>query len=222
MKGKVASYVESKKFGFINGEDNQSYFLHSSALIQQFDQEKLVVGAKVDFDPVPTPKGLTAKKVTILPTFSKKQLVPFFTTKQAEPKRGFIEKKLFISTCFYRDINVAKQKFLNLANEAGCNAILEQDIEKTTFQDGNYLYTVHACRGYFSVVTEQAVCDDVLASKIAEFSIENAINTFQEKFAIVHARESAARANQFKESESHGCLFIFLIGFVLFIFFLMS
>lgn len=216
MKGKIVSYVESKKFGFIDGEDNQSYFLHISALIEQSQHVNLVVGAKVEFDPVPTPKGLSAKKVTILPTFLKKRLVPFFTTKQTHPKHGVVEKKLFMNTCFHRDINAAKQEFLNLAHETGCNAILEQDIERTTFRHGNYHYTVHACKGYFALVSEDTVCDNKLESELSNTAILNAVSSFKEKFAIVHARESAARANQLKSS--NGCLYFFLIGLAMLIF----
>ncbi|MDO8253174.1 cold-shock protein [Shewanella algae] len=41
MKGKVVSYVSSKKFGFINGDDGESYFLHVSALVNRSDEAKL-------------------------------------------------------------------------------------------------------------------------------------------------------------------------------------
>lgn len=218
MRGKIVSYVESKKFGFIDGDDNQSYFLHCSALIEQSQHAKLVVGAKVEFDPVPTPKGLAAKKVTILPTFIKKQLVPFFTTRQTHPKHGVVEKKLFMNTCFHKDINAAKQVFLNLAHETGCNAILEQDIERTTFSHGNYQYTVHACKGYFAIVSEESVCDNKLESELSNIAIENAVSSFREKFAIVYARESEARVNQLKSGKGKGCLYLFLIGLVVFIF----
>jgi cold shock CspA family protein len=32
MKGRVASYITNKKYGFITGEDGESYFLHFSNL----------------------------------------------------------------------------------------------------------------------------------------------------------------------------------------------
>ncbi|WP_345888544.1 hypothetical protein [Shewanella algae] len=41
MKGKVVSYVSSKKLGFINGDDGESYFLHVSALVNRSDEAKL-------------------------------------------------------------------------------------------------------------------------------------------------------------------------------------
>ncbi|MBO2609228.1 cold shock domain-containing protein [Shewanella chilikensis] len=42
MKGKVVSYVSSKKFGFINGDDGESYFLHVSALVNRSDEVRKV------------------------------------------------------------------------------------------------------------------------------------------------------------------------------------
>ncbi|MBO2592470.1 cold shock domain-containing protein [Shewanella algae] len=42
MKGKVVSYVSSKKFGFINGDDGESYFLHVSAMVNRSDEVRKV------------------------------------------------------------------------------------------------------------------------------------------------------------------------------------
>lgn len=223
MKGTVASYVAAKKFGFINGEDNQSYFFHVSALKHKADEERLIVGAHLDFDPTPTPKGLSAKQITVHCTYLKKKLVPFFTTKSELPSAGTVEVKKFIHTPFIKDLNALKKKFKDLAYESGCNAILSCQIEAKTFSQGNYDYTLHACQGYFAIVTEQSVCRTEIESNESNFEIEQVIDNFEDVFVSIYDRENKIREDQLKvkavkAEESLGCLYTIIIGLIIFIF----
>ncbi len=218
MKGTVASYVATKKFGFINGEDNQNYFFHVSALKQKADEERLIVGAHLDFDPTPTAKGLSAKQITVHRTYLKKKLVPFFTTKSESPKTGTVEVKKFMRTAFMKDLNGLKKKFNDLAYEAGCNAILNLQIESTTFSEGNYNYTVHACQGDFAIVTEQSMCRTEVESQESIFEIEQVIDNFEDLFDSIFERENKIREDQFKDEGNLGCLYIIIIALIIFIF----
>jgi len=58
MKGKVKWYNRMKGFGFITGEDNKDYFVHSSEI-----EGILEEGDDVEFEPASTDRGLQAKKV---------------------------------------------------------------------------------------------------------------------------------------------------------------
>jgi len=49
LKGKVVSYLAAKKYGFIQGDDGESYFLHFSELLDKKDEGKLVKGSMVHF-----------------------------------------------------------------------------------------------------------------------------------------------------------------------------
>ena len=65
MRGKVVSYISTKKYGFITGDDGESYFLHFSSLLDKANEKKLLKNVVVEFDPTPTPKGMSAKKVHV-------------------------------------------------------------------------------------------------------------------------------------------------------------
>jgi cold shock CspA family protein len=41
VRGKVVSYISQKKYGFITGEDDESYFLHSSSLLDKANEKKI-------------------------------------------------------------------------------------------------------------------------------------------------------------------------------------
>ena len=58
MKGKVKWFNRMKEYGFITGEDNKDYFVHSSEVSGAIEE-----GDDVEFEPAKAEKGLQAKKV---------------------------------------------------------------------------------------------------------------------------------------------------------------
>lgn len=63
MKGTVKWYNETKRYGFIAGEDNQDYFFHKKEL-NKFNNETITEKDEVEFSPKTTEKGLQAQNVT--------------------------------------------------------------------------------------------------------------------------------------------------------------
>lgn len=62
MKGIVIRFDRSKGYGFINGEDEQSYFVHQSNILMS-GYRYLVEDQKVKFKPSQNVKGLEAIEV---------------------------------------------------------------------------------------------------------------------------------------------------------------
>lgn len=210
MKGKVVSYVRNKKFGFVNGDDGESYFLHFSTLLNKADENKLIKGVVIEFDPTPSPKGLAAKKVKVPEVFFKDQLVSFFTSKNNQPKHGKVELRNTINTRFFKDPNKGREHITKLAKEAGYNAILNLGFEKNTFADGNYNYTVHAFKGDFALVTEKIPCDTKEQEAKSEASLKSQLEQTAVKFKATYDQESEARRKQLEKNYT-GCLVILTI-----------
>ncbi|MCH7424247.1 cold shock domain-containing protein [Shewanella sp. MM_2022_3] len=159
MKGKVVSYLATKKYGFIQGDDGESYFLHFSELLNRKDEDKLVKGSIVNFDPTPTPKGLAAKAISLPEVFIKERLVNFFTTRDSRPQNGTVIASFPIATRFFKDPSEGRRHLEQLAKHCGFNAVLNVNFEKDTFSKGNYRYTVHAFKGELALVTEKVPAD---------------------------------------------------------------
>ena len=68
MEGTIARIISAKKFGFIHGADKKDYFFHCTDLNGFFDdlvadyENNRVI--KVEFESVPSQKGLRAGNVT--------------------------------------------------------------------------------------------------------------------------------------------------------------
>ena len=60
MRGWVRSFLAERSYGFIDGEDGESYFFH---LDDVRDNEPVAAGQEVTFRPSATPKGLRARSV---------------------------------------------------------------------------------------------------------------------------------------------------------------
>jgi len=63
MEGTVKWFNRMKRFGFIEGEDGEEYFVHQSAII---DDKILNENDKVSFEPSKTDKGKQAKNVKLV------------------------------------------------------------------------------------------------------------------------------------------------------------
>lgn len=198
MKGKVKCYVASKKYGFIDGEDGESYFLHKSDLDDLSAESSLLKNVVVEFDPMPSPKGLIAKKIVIPKVYLKKIEVDFFTSKGAKPKNGIIEREHSIQTRYFRDLNQARSHIEKLAIESKCNAILNLAYEKTTFSSGNYRYNMHAFKGDFALVTENIPCDSQEKVFNSFDDLKYKIQNFDSMFNEINSLEREARQEQLK------------------------
>lgn len=214
MKGKVASYIKSKKYGFINGDDDESYFLHFTNLLNSADEAKLVKGVVVEFTPIPTPKGLAAKKIIVPRVYFKSEPVNFFMSKYPNPKHGHVEKRLPLSTQFFEDPDEGREHIKKLAVEADCNAILNLKYEKDTFSSGNYQYSVHAFKGDFAIVTQRIPCDIKEEAAESVKLIKELIEAFTSQFQAVCEQESEKRRKQLEGPgpvDLSGGIFIFMI-----------
>jgi len=89
MEGVIKSYVADKKYGFIDGNDNQSYFFHLSYLGKNVSASSVKEGMLVSFDPTPGQKGLQAKQLKIQRHQAVMYVPPndFITSKSDGPKQ---------------------------------------------------------------------------------------------------------------------------------------
>lgn len=156
MRGIVNNFVEEKGFGFIDGEDGQSYFLHISELHDDQRGAMPTPGMMVEFDATPTPKGLRAKSATVLD--DRKAMTyeapdRFLTFKNSVPSGWVvIEEAQWKVGCEHADLDRAKDDMIRKAESVGANAITEMAYSKRrgssgTAGGGTYYFTLHCFEG---------------------------------------------------------------------------
>lgn len=150
--GVVRSFVEVKAFGFIEGDDEKSYFVHRNDVRGSV---ALVAGQRVTFVPTPSRKGSKAIRVVPgqAPTAIYVEPKSFVVTNAERPidedvvllmRRGWVES---------HDINDARQALIEMAMNYGANAIINGNMdrftEKNFFSKDKYLFRYS---GTFAVV----------------------------------------------------------------------
>jgi cold shock CspA family protein len=179
--GTIRSFVAAKRFGFINGDDGQTYFFHMNGMSAPVAADHVAVGALVAFEPHPGPKGMEARRVTIdqakgeLWTLPKKVTV----TRDDRPRRGEIFAIAGPFTCSSSDApDTARHLLIRMAESLGANAILGLRYTKGTGSSGNYRFTIHMYSGSAAVIAESQPCTDLERIRIFEGRRDSAIEEF--------------------------------------------
>jgi cold shock CspA family protein len=167
--GLVRSFVASKGFGFVDGDDGESYFAHVSEVA---GGEPLVTGQRITFVPTPSRKGSKATKIIPghAPTAIYVEPTEFIVTNADIPldvdvilvvREGWVESN---------DPNTARQGLIDMAKTWGANAIINSRMDRYTAQKScsNYKYTMHRASGRFAVVKAISYSSDPIVIADAE------------------------------------------------------
>lgn len=156
VTGVVRSYIQLRGFGFIEGNDGRTYFVHVSDLRGAAGLAERQV---VSFEASEVPKGYKALNVELCP-------LPSVTEQAYRSPANFIMARdgavrgyetmyeLGDGVADARDPGEAREKLKQLAIARGANAIVNLSLEKLVHEEGftGYRYTVHRYRGNFQNV----------------------------------------------------------------------
>ncbi len=187
MKGHITSYVEEKQYGFIKGENGKDYFFHKNDVV---DQNEILDGLNVIFDPIPTRKGLAAKSVQLglanIPIY----LDPdrFVFTSESSINGHEI---LFITTYSIedKDPNIAKLALRERALLYGLNGVVGVHLEKRTAMSGNYRYTVHRFTGGLCLIKKIAYTMDQDEARQNALEVQDELQKIRPRIFAIHEQE---------------------------------
>ncbi|MBK1839659.1 cold shock domain-containing protein [Azospirillum sp. YIM B02556] len=169
IEGTIRSFVQEKRFGFADGRDGKSYFVHLNSFVSPPPQDALVEGALVTFTPHPTPKGLAARQVR----YEEKQGIRW-----VRPDRFLFLKDMEVRVCkaialgSLIDVegksspDEARAALADLAHSLGATAVLGARYVKGKAHRGNYTCTVHGYEETPAVVMQPKPTMDL--AEIAE------------------------------------------------------
>ncbi|WP_049975840.1 cold-shock protein [Azospirillum sp. B506] len=185
LEGTIRSFVAVKRFGFIDGSDGKSYFFHVNGFAERVDPERIVEGALVTFDPVPTPKGVEARQVRVARDQALYWVRPdrFLFLKETSLKRGRVLVEAdAVGVSGKESPDEARAALADLAHSLGATAVLGARYVKGTASSGNYRYTVHGYQGIPAVVMEPMVTTDLKRVEQNEKECGELIYEFQDRY----------------------------------------
>lgn len=156
MTGVIKSYTREKKYGFIRGKDSKDYFFHLSNIINN-NTGGIKDGALVSFETKATPKGYSAKNITIHSSLNVKYVVPdeVYLSKKSKIK-GWDNVCLSdwsVTGASEESPEDAKEDMIRGLEAIDANCGLYLDYYKTTGAEdgtgsGTHLYTIHNFQCY--------------------------------------------------------------------------
>lgn len=161
--GVVRSFMSEKGFGFIQGDDGRSYFVH----IKNVEGGELFDGQLVTFEGQPGPKGYKAVRVIPgecppPPGYAYESPNRFIWTRDSTA-RGFDTIFTFGSGwAESNNPNEARALLEKACMDRGGNAALNVQLEKYSRNDGcsNYYYTMHRFTGDYANVQKIVTTTD--------------------------------------------------------------
>ena len=188
MQGTVKSYLHSKRYGFLRGDDGNDYYLHEQDLVSA---SPLHQGLRVEFEETATPKGYRARRVRAVGSTAgclyeaPRDIVETKGTELAEWE--LLESIPWIILGASRDSSeAAKAELRGHASAIGANALFRVEYFKTRGEEagsgrGIHYFTIHNFRavpGVVGRVTEtggKTRTDLVgLSERVAELNRQNA------------------------------------------------
>lgn len=164
MRGVIRSYVEEKSYGFIDGEDGQSYYFHQNET--DTSQGQIRIGSVVGFDPTPAKRGLKAKKVVVSQARGVLYVEPeTFVSSKTSTASGYVTYHVLdeIETEHKTSPDEARNEIVEICATLGANAVLNLAYKRATSQSGNYVYSTHAFSGRPAIIAREVPTDNMEA-----------------------------------------------------------
>ncbi|WP_311064106.1 cold shock domain-containing protein [Halomonas sp. DWK9] len=203
LTGTIKSYSNDKKYGFIESEQGESYFFHSNDLVRKSHNPSS--GQRVSFDDVPTPKGLSAKKITLLKDVEKILVDTRDFHVFRHNNYGKDIEIAYKGNPIYaesRDPNEAQSHIRHQAKKAGYNAVLIYKRDTRTGSQasssgnyGGYKFTIHCFSAIPALARKVQYSSDLKEIKAAKQDLHDSLEVinnsrtedliYQPKFSIM-------------------------------------
>lgn len=183
MKGNVVSFLPSKGYGFIKGDDGLDYYFKHSSVANLAEVKTVVAGDRVSFDEHATAKGYAARSITIEQIHT--YVIPSaFLESKGDSIKGWevLELGGYMAQAYYKSPDDAKRAMINCAKNAGANAVLNVSYEKSSESEDNYTYSTFYYSGQLAIVGRKSHEGKRTKDEICQLKA-TADNLFQKQIA---------------------------------------
>jgi hypothetical protein len=209
MNGYITKYFENRFYGFILGEDKQSYYFHKNNI----DIDIVSLGQLVIFEPLETDQGLKAINIKNIKTSG--FIFDYhdqFTSKNDNDSILLSAEYIANSLSASGDSpDEAKEKLFKYIKSLGANGVRGLEYFKTKGEDGNYIYTIHNYRGNPALIFNKTPSNDNERIKMSKNTQIEIIKSFELKY------QGFISENKKNNSTSFAGPIVFVIFILIFI-----
>ncbi|MBU2952318.1 cold-shock protein [Marinobacter sp. F3R08] len=183
--GQIVSYSTEKRYGFLKDNTGESYFFHQND-VKSEHRKNVVKGATVQFDAVPTPKGMAARDVAVAESHPVFVSLPGDVIVSKSNSCGRDNEPVFTLGNVVVEhkepdtaVDILKQKALSV----GCNAVLnlKRSQRTGTGSNSNYKYTIHRFSADLALVKEKRVTANPAEAEKNQQALNDEIEAIKEK-----------------------------------------
>lgn len=192
MEGRIKTFLPSKGYGYIQGNDSKSYLFYMNDMIQR--GTAVEDGQFVAFEESATSEGYLATNVKILngQTYYLQPAEHFFEGKKGAPKGMEVVYSEIIHTCD-KDLDIAKIELRETAKRYGFNGIIGITYSRNTESSGNYQYSVHHFMGECVLLCRKTFTQDRTLAEHKNMEFKKTLHQVQSAFNANLDAESKRR-----------------------------
>jgi len=164
VEGTISSFLPSKGYGFLRGDDGRDYFVHHDDIIET---QAVVEGQRVVFEESATPKGYRARRVRPMAvTGAVRYVLPdeVLTSRNATIKgwEVLVRSRWIVSGASRESPDAAMRMLQEHARHIGATAVLAVEYSKTRGEEagsgrGTHYFTIHHFHGRPVVVGKPSI-----------------------------------------------------------------
>ncbi|QNK00110.1 cold-shock protein [Dyella telluris] len=202
MEGTVSSFLPGKGYGFIQGDDGRSYFLHGADVLD--GAAKITDGQRLSFDASATPKGYRARRVRLADASGHATFqVPTQVLHSRDPQvRGWetVEATLWTVIGSSRQSpDDARADMLAKARRLGANGVVLVQYFKTRGSEpgtgkGTHYFTIHHHRGQVVMLGRRSATGTMTTDQMQGLANRAAQLKRELEQATARSRKSAGMA----------------------------
>lgn len=214
--GKVISL--SDHYGFILDKDGVSHYFNQRSLTKGWLKD-IRIGDEATFLSKAGPKGMIANQVSKVPSYighiPGEEMIISRRSDFSHNKVPVEETFLRIQSSWYKSPDDAKFCLRSVAKASGANAIMNTSMEKRTFSEGNYNYSMFSFVGDVGLyLVEKKVADEEEAQKLTSDAKKDADLVRQ----CLETGKKMLDEERLKQEQGSSILGWLLFMFVIFVF----
>jgi lipopolysaccharide biosynthesis glycosyltransferase len=155
MEGKITSFDEKTKTGYILGDDKSKYSFKKSDIGDV--KRKINAGNFVTFERKVTPVSKSAINIKMHKTFTGKKISEHFHMRNTKPT-GRIERYFKITTAQYPTKKEVKKALIEIANKLNCNAIYDMELKSAKVLNEGKEIVAYQLLAKVAIVTTEKPC----------------------------------------------------------------